>query len=85
MAESLEHEIYDLARAALLDVERLYAQLWSHRDDLSLVHRQLADVLWRSRRRNFSRVQTLHSVFAAGVLLLGVDFVLWGAALTAYD
>lgn len=67
----------------VLDVDQLYAKLWMDRDDLPLVHRRLADVLWRSRHRNFARVQSLHGVFAAGVVLLGVDIVLWGVALMA--
>jgi hypothetical protein len=65
----------------VLDVDELYANLWADRDDLPLVYRRLADVLWRSRRRNFKRVQALHAVLAAGIVLLGVDLAFWGIAL----
>jgi hypothetical protein len=65
----------------VLDVDELYANLWGDRADMLLVYRRLADVLWRSRRRNFRRVQVLHVAFAAGVVLLGADLALWGIAL----
>ena len=39
----------------VLDVEQLYENLWGDRDDLPLVYRRLADVLWRARRKNFPR------------------------------
>jgi hypothetical protein len=65
----------------VLDVDELYANLWADRDDLPLVYRRLADVLWRSRRRNFKRVRALHAVLAAGIVLLGVDLAFWGIAL----
>lgn len=67
----------------MLDVIELYDNLWGDRDDLPLVYRRLADVLWRSRRQNFKRVQILHGVFAAGIVMLGVDLGLWGVALAA--
>jgi hypothetical protein len=65
----------------VLDVDELYVNLWADRDDMPLVYRRLADVLWRSRRRNFKRVQVLHGVFAVGILLLGADLTAWGVAL----
>jgi hypothetical protein len=65
----------------VLDVDELYANLWADRDDLPLVHRRLADVLWRSRRHNFGRVQLLHITFAAGIVLLGADLTAWGIGL----
>jgi hypothetical protein len=65
----------------VLDIDELYTNLWGDRDDLPLVYRRLADVLWRSRRRNFKRVQLLHVTLAAGIVLLGADLTAWGIAL----
>src|SRR5829696_365343 len=65
----------------VLDVDELYANLWGDRDDLPLVYRRLTDVLWRSRRLNFRRVQALHGTFALGIVLLGADLATWGIAL----
>jgi hypothetical protein len=65
----------------VLDIDELYANLWTDRKDLPLVYRRLADVVWRSRRRNFRRVQFLHFTLAAGIVLLGADLTIWGIAL----
>jgi hypothetical protein len=57
----------------VLDIDELYANFWGERGDRPLVYRRLADVRWRSRRRNSRRVQLLHGAFAAGIVLLAAD------------